>query len=236
MKIIFNADDFGLSKGVNLGIMESFNNGVVRSTTILPNSMQFDDALKLAKNTELKIGVHLVLTSGKSFAKHNNITDSEGKFLGLLDFEKRANLGQLDLDEVYREWDLQAKKVLDTGTKVTHFDSHHHVHMLPGVNQVFDKLVSKYGVKARAKSTQVFSSDFYASGATLSNLKEVLLKNSTAHSIELMCHPAFVDTMLMESTRYSLPRLKELNVLTDPDLKSFVAGQGWKLCSYEDVA
>jgi predicted glycoside hydrolase/deacetylase ChbG (UPF0249 family) len=54
MKIIFNADDFGMGKGINSGILDCFNAGIVKSTTLVANGEAFDDAVGLAlSNPEL---------------------------------------------------------------------------------------------------------------------------------------------------------------------------------------
>ena len=69
MKLIVNADDFGLTRGVNLGIIEAFQQGIVRSTTIMAGMPAVEHAIALSKqNTRLKVGVHLCLTSGKPLA------------------------------------------------------------------------------------------------------------------------------------------------------------------------
>ena len=63
--VIINADDFGLSPGVNRGILEAFENGVLTSTTLLANLDHFDEAVQLAReHPELPVGVHLSLLWG----------------------------------------------------------------------------------------------------------------------------------------------------------------------------
>ncbi|MFR6110068.1 MAG: ChbG/HpnK family deacetylase [Dialister invisus] len=37
--------------------------------------------------------------------------------------------GLINLDDVYREWDAQIRKVLDAGISITHIDGHQHLHM-----------------------------------------------------------------------------------------------------------
>ena len=64
-KVIFNADDFGYSKAINLGIIQAHKNGILSSATLMANMPGFEDAVKLAKeNPELGVGVHLTLTCG----------------------------------------------------------------------------------------------------------------------------------------------------------------------------
>lgn len=142
-KIICNADDFGHSKGVNLGIIEAFKNGIVRSTTLMAGMDGFEHALVLAKdNPGLNIGVHLTLTAGKSVGGiYKTITDEKGDFLNLSELEN--NIENVDLLEVEREYEAQIQKILDAGIKVDHFDSHHHTHNLKGIINIFLKLAKK---------------------------------------------------------------------------------------------
>src|SRR5699024_12359510 len=66
MKVLFNADDFGLTKGTTDGIIHAQLNGVVQSTTLMMNGLAVDYAIRRAKKTTtLKVGIHLVLTRGK---------------------------------------------------------------------------------------------------------------------------------------------------------------------------
>jgi len=60
--LVVNADDFGLSKQINRGIEAAFSNGILRSASIMPNGMAFDDAVRLAfALPELGVGIHLSL-------------------------------------------------------------------------------------------------------------------------------------------------------------------------------
>ncbi|WP_145838534.1 ChbG/HpnK family deacetylase, partial [Bacillus paralicheniformis] len=64
--LIINADDFGFSRGVNLGIIEAFQHGVLTSTTLMVNMQEAEHAVELARqNRELGVGVHLTLTAGR---------------------------------------------------------------------------------------------------------------------------------------------------------------------------
>jgi predicted glycoside hydrolase/deacetylase ChbG (UPF0249 family) len=194
MRIIFNADDFGLSKGVNYGIIEAYLNGVVRSTTMMAGMPGFDHAFEMAARYEgLKVGVHLTLTAGNSIGGvYETITDGSGAFFKLGAFEEKARSLAIDAGEVEAEFDAQIRKIIEAGIVPDHFDSHHHVHNLPCVADVYLKLAKKYGVKARrcnaphggvatgdshcgVETTDLFSDAFYNDAATLDGLKSILL-------------------------------------------------------------
>ena len=246
MKAIFNADDFGLSKGVNLGIIESYRNGVVRSTTIMAGMPGFEHAVSLSgEYPGLKIGIHLTLTAGKSVGGvYKTLTDCDGHFLPLAEFERLANSGDIDLHEVESECEAQIHKVLAAGITPDHFDSHHHTHNLPGIFTVFLKLAGKYGTGARIKdkgslpreyesilTTDVFSDNFYNETATPENLRKILT-DCGGDSLEIMCHPAFVDYYQLSTCSYNTRRAYELHILTSPEIADFMVQRGIEPCSY----
>ena len=248
MKIIFNADDFGHSKGVNLGIIEAYKNGVVRSTTMMAGMVGFDHAIALSReNPGLHIGVHLTLTAGKSIGGiYKTITDEEGNFLKLLELESRAKAGELDLLEIEQEYEAQIQKIMAAGIEIDHFDSHHHTHNLKGIIDIFLKLAKKYDKKVRIynkellcgeyaaiKTTDCFDDSFYDEQATLDHLKEII--SGKSGSIEIMCHPAYIDYDLYHTSGYNIKRIFELHVLTSPELKSYLNENNMELTSYYNL-
>ena len=249
MKAIFNADDFGLSKGVNLGIIETYQYGPVRSATIMANMPGFGHAVTLLEaNPGLNLGVHLTLSAGSSIGGvYKTLTDGDGQFLRLGEVERKARAGETDLDEVEAEFEAQIQKVLATGINPDHFDSHHHTHNLPGIVAVFLKLAKKYGVKVRSvdkcllageyagvRSTDSFSAEFFDETATMADLQRILTDGG-GDSVEVMCHPAFVDYALYTSSSYNIRRAYELDILTNPELMSFMAQRGIELCSFREL-
>ena len=249
MKVIFNADDFGLSKGVNLGIIEAYRCGPVRSTTIIAGMPGFEHALELSKmNPDLKIGIHLMVSSGKSVGGvYKTITDTNGQFLRLTEVESMAKAGKTDLVEVETEFEAQITKVLAAGINPDHFDTHHHVHNLPGITAVYLKLAKKYGVSVRSyennsstgesiaiKTTDAFSSEFYGDTATPEDLRR-MLADCGAGTFEIMCHPAYVDYELYSASSYNIKRVYELSILTSPEIMDYIKQRGIELCSFGDL-
>ena len=151
--LIVNADDFGWTEGVNRGIVETFRNGIVTSTSLLANGAAFADALEKASSAPgLGVGVHLNLSDGAPVADRESVTsllNDEGEFAGgpeslLL---RRARRGLL-MGEVEREWEAQIEKVRDAGIEPTHLDGHKHVHMLPGLFEIALKLAKRHEIGA----------------------------------------------------------------------------------------
>lgn len=227
--VIFNADDFGYSRGVNYGIIDSFEQGILRSTTIMANMPGFEQAASYAVNNEgLGVGAHLTLTCGKPLlTKLNTITDENGQFHQLGFYEKDFSI---DLDELYEEWDAQIKKIQAVGIKITHLDSHHHVNSIYPINKVFIDLAKKYDLPVRNNfnvpkeivTTEFFYTKFDSFGfekeiwksMTIKEFLEIIKNNKVT---EVMCHPAYVDSELMKGSSYTTDRTYSTQELMNLD-------------------
>ena len=128
-KVIINADDFGYSSAVNLGIIKAYKEGILTSTTLMANMPGCDEAINLAKeNPDLGVGGHLVLTCGKPLTKGESFVDGKGDFYSLTEYKKHRN--EMSDEEIFQEWSYQIDYLMDHGLKLTHLDSHHHVHTI----------------------------------------------------------------------------------------------------------
>src|SRR5437868_6370726 len=133
--LIVNADDFGLTSGVNRAVVEAHTRGILTSTTLMANMLAFDDAMRLAKaNPGLGVGLHFNITQGKPVADASRVRgllDEGGEFLGTSTaLLRRALAGKLHVQEVEIELRAQIEKVLGAGLSLTHVDSHKHAHAL----------------------------------------------------------------------------------------------------------
>ncbi len=151
--LIVNADDFGLTEGVNRGVLEGHQRGILTSTTLLANAPAFDSAVSLAHSApRLGVGVHLNLTLGHAIAKPSEIAslvDATGRFrhspAGL---GPAVLLGRARPREIEREWAAQIEKISRAGIAITHLDGHKHVHMLPGMAPIIARLTGQFGIPA----------------------------------------------------------------------------------------
>lgn len=151
-RLIVSADDFGLTKGVNRGIVKAFQEGIVTSASLLSVGQAYDDAISLAKrNPGLDIGIHLCLTEEKPILEKEiipSLTVRSGRFLETHGkFILNYILRRVDLNDVEKEIDAQIKRIIDSGIPLTHMDSHGHIHMLPHILAVAVKLAKKYNIR-----------------------------------------------------------------------------------------
>jgi len=131
-----NADDFGLSSGVNEGILEAHAAGVVSSVSVLVNAPGWEHAVAALRRAgaELGAGLHLNLIAGEPVGGGRSLVHPRtGRFHGLAGLVTRALTGRIDPDHVAEECAAQLARLRAVGVRVTHVDSHRHVHALPGV-------------------------------------------------------------------------------------------------------
>ena len=134
-RLIINADDLGLTSGVNRGILESHQHGIVTSATLMACGEKFAEAASMvAQASSLSVGCHVVLVDGMPTCDAKNISTLlvNSRFRDrLTNFALRAASGRLDLEHIEAEVTAQIKKLQSAGVQVSHLDSHKHTHMFP---------------------------------------------------------------------------------------------------------
>lgn len=222
IQLIVNADDFGLSKGVNYGILEAHKNGIVNSATMLMNGLGTNHAIEMAKeHPSLKVGIHLVVTYGNPLSKNvSSLINQDGRF------KSQAQIlaaNDLDLDELEQEWSSQIDAFLKTGLRPTHIDSHHHIHGLKEFYTVVQYLSDKYQLPVRNIShafthilsfSDVFLDTFYGEGVTPDFFRGLADTIEDGRIVEVMCHPGYVDHELLRESSYNIARINETSILT----------------------
>jgi chitin disaccharide deacetylase len=138
-RLIVNADDFGLTSGVNRGIVEAHNRGIVTSATLMACGRKFEEAASLASQVpQLSVGCHVVLVDGVPTLNRNDVSclvaNGGSNFRqSLMRFAAKATTGRLDSDQIEAEITAQIRKLQTAGIRVSHLDSHKHTHMFPAV-------------------------------------------------------------------------------------------------------
>ena len=234
MKLIVNSDDFGLTPGVNLGVIDALKRGILRSTTAMMNQPAIEMAAELAKaNPELGVGLHLVLTAGEPLLKtHKTIVDAKGKFL------KNAVLvykQDVDVEEVYAEYVAQMERYIELfGQKPTHIDGHHHTHKLPQTVEATKRLAKAYDIKyvREVESDVAFISNFYGPNTDFAQFEKVLDLRLNEEFVELMCHVALIDVDLIQCSTYNFDRVHELETLIGSQAKDYLAKHNIELVNF----
>lgn len=150
-KVIFNADDFGLNPWATHGVRRAIEDGVVRSVSIVPGGECFDEAAHYClANPSLDVGVHLTLCEIAPLsdpADVKTLLDEGGRFAAThRGFMGRYMSGKVSLAEVDHELRSQVDAAVKAGLPVTHLDSHQHIHALPGIMGVVERIADDYGI------------------------------------------------------------------------------------------
>lgn len=135
--VIVNADDFGITHGVNESIVACHRAGTVTSTSFMANMASANHAAGLAASLPgLGVGLHFNLTLGRPVAdpaRIPSLVDGDGCFMPRGRLIRKAALGQLDAGQIGIELLAQLERMRALGLEPTHFDSHQHVHAIPTV-------------------------------------------------------------------------------------------------------
>ena len=250
MKVLFNADDFGFSKGVNLGILEAFQQGVISSTSLMVNMPGFNHAIELMKQYPdlLKVGIHLVTSVEHSICKDlKTLTDKNNHFYHNQDIIKNCHI-----EELKKEYEAQLLRFLDTGFRPTHIDFHWCFY--PAQIEAAMYLSQKYNLPIRAENKdmeQLFKNnhirhnmnmiqDFYnldIAQITPKKLNSLLQYAIDNHwdSCTFALHPAYVDQTLLDLSSYNIQRAKEFASLTDSTVIQFIKDNNIETISFLDV-
>jgi predicted glycoside hydrolase/deacetylase ChbG (UPF0249 family) len=229
-RLIVNADDLGRTPGINAGIFEACERGLVTSATLMVGfSAAEEAAFEWSRTPGIGIGLHAALTGGRPLlppAEVPSLVDEEGRLPATPE-----GLDGAHPDEVMAEVKAQFDRFRTlTGRLPTHLDSHHHSHRLPVVRKALVSLAGRYGLPVRNASadvgeqlrregiatTDAFVEDFFGDEARLDVLLEILAGLGTGVT-ELMCHPGRVDEALRLDSSYVVEREQELAVLTHPE-------------------
>jgi chitin disaccharide deacetylase len=228
--LMVNADDFGLSTGVNRGIIRACEQGMVTSASLMVRWPAATEAAVYARShSQLSIGLHIDLCEWV-----------------YVDETWRAAYEVVSLDnaelvaaEVARQ--LEAFRRL-TGANPTHLDSHQHVHRSEPVHSVVLRLARELGVPLRGHDPEVrYCGDFYGQsnkgypypeGISLEALLKIIHELPPGYT-ELGCHPG--DDPELNST-YRDERAAECRILCDPRIRTALATEQIVLCSFSDRA
>ena len=158
-RLIVNADDFGLTAGVNRAILEAHQRGIVTSTTLMANSRAFPGAAESVRsgNSEaLSVGCHVVLMDGEPLLPPGKVqtllqpvSNGSPRFRDSLnDFVIASFRHKLNPEEIEAEAGAQIERIQACGIALSHFDTHKHAHMFPAVLRPLLRAARSRGVRA----------------------------------------------------------------------------------------
>ena len=153
-RLIINADDFGLTRGVNRAIAELHQAHALTSATLMATGAAFEDAIAIAHaNPALGVGCHILLTDGTPVSPPKTIPtligpDGKNFRPSLIDFIQALLRGTIRAEDIEREAAAQVQKLQCAGIHVTHIDTHKHSHLFPQVARPLLRIAERCSVRA----------------------------------------------------------------------------------------
>lgn len=223
MKLIINADDYGLSKSISDGIILGIREGYITSTSIMANMTWAEYAIQKALEYNIDcIGLHINLTVGKPILKNDNLINNNGQFY--YNKEQIEN-PKLTYQDAYNEIMAQVNVISnysDGKLKIDHLDTHHHLMDNPNIKQAIVDIAQKLNLPIRKydniqniKCPDFLYKDFTINNVSIDSIKQMIEKYKNDNVVvELMTHPGLIDEYTKTVTSY-LNREKELLVLKE---------------------
>lgn len=212
MRIVINADDFGMNRSCTAAILEAFERGFITTTTAMCNMEAFGEASTQIKDTPYKsqVGIHFVLTEGmpltERIQKDPFFCDDDGMFHGRI--KRLQPFGVERKRAVYEELHRQAEVFAASGLAFHHADSHHHVHTVPAIAPIVRRVMEEFhigklrihrNVERTSMAKRVFkamcNARLKAAGLAYSDLfcgyggTAAALSSDHSKVLEVMCHP-----------------------------------------------
>jgi predicted glycoside hydrolase/deacetylase ChbG (UPF0249 family) len=225
--LIVNADDFGLSEGVNRGIIEAAESGILTSASLMVRQPAVAAAAAYARTTgRISVGLHLdlgewIYHDGEWVPLYSVVSTEDSKAVASEVSHQLAEFRRL------------------MGKNPTHLDSHQHVHRNEPVRSIAMDIAKQLGIPLRDFTPEIqYCGDFYGQtgeseswpeGISLSNLKTIL-SGLPEGITELGCHPGYGEGL---ETIYRAERAIETEVLCKPELRAVLNDLGVELCSFD---
>jgi predicted glycoside hydrolase/deacetylase ChbG (UPF0249 family) len=213
-RLIVNGDDFGATRGINLGVIEANAKGILTSASLMVDRSASEDAARLgARLPTLSMGLHVVLPAPAAAA------------------------------QAEAEVERQLERFIElSGQKPTHIDSHHHVHRDPRLLPAFLAVAECHRLPLRDHCDVHHIASFYGQWDGETNLEQVspnAIRRIVCTELEdgfneLCCHPGYADDDLKSS--YSHERQAELETLCDPEIAALLTERGIRLVTFRELS
>ena len=211
-RLIVNADDLGMSEGVNRGIREAHERGILTSASLMVDSSASEEAAELTD--ALCVGLHVVL-------------DHRGTML-------------VPLEEAPSELERQLARFEElVGGPPTHLDSHHHIHRDPRLLPTFATFAERHELPLRDHDVP-HCGRFYGRWDDTTHPEQLaveslfaILEELEEGVTELGCHPGYADGI---DSSYTDEREHELRTLTDPRLHERIEQLGIELVRWDEIS
>lgn len=227
-RLVVNADDFGLSPGVNAGILRAHADGIVTTASLMVRAPAAEQAVAAAReHPRLALGLHVDLgewvRAGDGWRASYEVVDTH------------------DPEAVGAELERQIERFRAlTGRDPSHLDSHQHVHREEPVRSILGVRAKQLCVALRHHGRVRYCGAFYGRDGDGAPLPEAitarrlvrLVAELPSGATELCCHPAAAPE---PAIGYGAERVRELHTLCDARVRAAVRSAGVRLCTFREA-
>lgn len=257
MKLIVNADDYGLTRGVSQAILDGMREGIITDTSALVTAPGFEESAAMALDVGVReMGLHVLLTMGKPALpteKVLSLVNKEGNFYTRDEFLRR----KIDIAEAEAEIEAQIGKLLKTGLKLNHIDSHHGLmNQNASMRDLFIRIGTKYDKPVRNEASRYCKKEveriYFEKGLRMAEHFYVNHHSVSAHKtehvlqyleealkqyrlVEIACHPGYNDEELEKISVLNKDRETDFAVFMNEEIKKYIRDNGIELVSYTDA-
>ena len=160
LRLIVNADDLGKSAAVNDAIFECMDQGTVSSSTIMANGAAVDDAVRRSKLfPHCSFGVHLVATEFFPLSDNSRLSALLTPDKQFYKWPRKALLNPATLAALFHEFGEQISSLERRGLKISHIDSHHHIHVTPQFFPILPMLCRRFSIRRMRNARNLYQPD-----------------------------------------------------------------------------
>lgn len=252
IQLILRADDVGYSEAVNYGIAKTVKEGLIGSVGLMPNMPSAAHGLALLEGTDVCIGQHTNICIGRPCAdpaKIPSLLDENGFLKSSRTYREAWKKGECFtvLEEMVLEIEAQYQRFVQlTGRQPQYFERHAVLskHLMQGLEIVAQRHGLKYNNMYPGDETGTFGGRPVAACPMHSmepdydpvqSLKDAVLHARTDMPNVFVCHPGYLDAYLLRSSSLTVNRTKEVEMLCDPAMRSWLEAHDVQLLRYSDL-
>lgn len=249
-KLILRADDLGFSEAVNFGIVKTVKEGLIQTIGVMTNMPYTQHGIELLKEYDICYGLHTNISVGRPLCDPKlvlSITQANGEFKTSKEYRSSSD-DFVDLDEVILEIEAQYERfVALVGKKPSYIDGHAvmSANFFKGLQIVAKRHnVDYYGFSFDDEVPVLFKNKKIY-GHLKSNephydpksaLKEVVLNHMHEGDVDcFICHPGFLDEYILTHSSLTIPRVQEVSMLCDKEIKQWLENHEVKLVTYDTM-
>lgn len=250
--ITFVADDFGLTKSVNSGILDAYKNGSIQGIALMIMADETEEAIQMIKENDIKeVGIHTSLFSFKSAERKQrsdfieffrNASDEEVKDAVYKEFALYESLLGQKPTFIAPQWNMHGN--LRVLKYIAEYALTHNIPVrIPRAVLVVEEITDKnYSAEIYLKRlgvrmpTHLFA---HILGSDASEIKHALLEELSTvkdgDSVEVIFHPGYLDKELLDISSLNYERVRDMNILFDEEFMNNVKALGFTFVPFTNL-